>query len=370
MAKQSYSGGAFYPGLGAEIVTGTIALNSASLFFSSENGRIEIPLHRLRIQFDKKTGRIFFNDSQETEVTIFTDDLEIFQHRAFVHGVSLREQVARVTGAKHAWVRLAAACGLFFAVFLLIAVIAFWAGGFTLRYLVNKVPTTFENQIGDEIVAKLKERKLLADDPKIIASLDELGRQLLPEKARKKFKFEFHIVPIQEPNAFAVPGGKVFVTEGALRLLNREEMAGVLSHELTHVVKRHALRQIISSLGTYAALKLLIQGDSTFQSAIGDASGMLFSSGFSQALENEADDGGWDYLVAANIDPRALPNSLRKLEKESAENHRESDGASKLFSTHPLTSERLKRFEEKWRKLPKKTGFIVFSNSLPELPAQ
>ncbi len=165
-----------------------------------------------------------------------------------------------------------------------------------------------------------------------------------------------------------MPGGKIFVTEGALGLLSREELAGVLAHEITHVVNRHALRQIISTIGTYAALRLLVQGDTAFQSAVGDASEQLFSRVFSQSLENEVDDGRWDYLHAANIDPRYLPNALRKLETVRAEEKKTN--SPEIFSTHPLTSKRLKRFEKKWAKLQKKSGFEDFSKNFPEKPAQ
>jgi Zn-dependent protease with chaperone function len=366
MAKQSYSGCAFYPALGEEVVTGTISFNSASLFFFAQNGKIEIPLHRLQIRLDDTSQRIYFNDPQQPAGNIFTDDLDIFQHRAFVHVAALRDQVARLSGSKNALLKLAVVAACFFAVFLLIAIIIFSAGGVTLRYLVNKVPTTYESDIGEKLVAKLKARSLLTDDPKVIAYLHAVSKELLPKKDRSKFKFEFHVVPISEPNAFAVPGGKIFVTEGALTLLTREELTGVLAHELTHVTRRHALRQVISTLGTYAAFKLLVQGDSAFQGAVGDASEKLFTSGFSQTLENEADDGGWDYLVAANIDPRCLPNSLRKLEAEQSRREKDPNAPSKLFSTHPLTAERLKRFEKKWNALPKKTGFIDFSKTYSE----
>lgn len=369
MARQSFSGSAFYPSLGDEVIAGTISFNSTSLCFFATTGKIEIPFLRLRIRMDEASGRIYFDDSGRSTGNVFTDEFEIFEHRAFTHVPELRHQVRQLTGVKNVWLRLSVATGVFLAVFLVVALLVFWGGGLTLRYLVNKVPTTHESEMGDKLVGEFKKRGLLADDPKTIEFLQAMGKKILPMEAKRKFKFEFHIIPVSEPNAFAVPGGKIFVTQGALQLLNREELAGVLSHEISHVVKRHALRQIISSLGTYAALRLLFQGDTAFQSAVGEASEMLFTSGFSQALENEADDGGWNYLVAANIDPRSLPNSLKKLESY----HKEfvgRDSTPQIFNSHPLTSERLKRFDKKWRELKSTNGFIDVSKAFPEKAKQ
>ena len=162
------------------------------------------------------------------------------------------------------------------------------------------------------------------------------------------------------PNAFALPGGHVVVTTGLLKLVQRpEELAGAIAHEIAHVTQKHMFRQVISEMGPALLTQLFLGNQGGLVGALGASSQLLMTQGFSQQYEFEADSVGWNYLVAAHIDPRGLTDILRKLKDEE---DRERISAMEIagFRSHPTTQKRILRLEAKWKKLKQKSGFIEF----------
>jgi len=160
------------------------------------------------------------------------------------------------------------------------------------------------------------------------------------------------------PNAFALPGGHVLVTTRLLELADRpEEIAGVLAHELAHVMQKHGFREIISSAGPYLIFKVFLGNSAGVLPILGDSSELLIRQSFSQEYELEADDVGWQSLVNAHIDPRGLADMLRKLQIEQQKMHA-GMGRVNAFSSHPATEKRLQRLDAKWNKLKDKSIFV------------
>lgn len=149
------------------------------------------------------------------------------------------------------------------------------------------------------------------------------------------------------PNAMATPGGYLYITRGLLAMMNSEaELASVLGHEAGHVAARHSQRRnsraVIGALGTVAAA--MLGGSQAGQMANLGASAWV--SGFSRAQENEADRLGMRYSMAAGYDPRAAAWMLQSLERVAALEGRQSlerGGLASIFSTHPVTAERVRR---------------------------
>jgi Zn-dependent protease with chaperone function len=127
-----------------------------------------------------------------------------------------------------------------------------------------------------------------------------------------------------------------------------DELAGVLAHEAAHVTKRHGLRQIISSVGPYLVLSAFFQGQDGFLSVIGGGAQVLITQNFSQKYEIEADDVAWDYMKKAKMNPHAFIDALEKLRKETEALERMQ---IKALSSHPPTSDRIKRLKGKWDKI-------------------
>ena len=159
-------------------------------------------------------------------------------------------------------------------------------------------------------------------------------------------------------NAFALPGGDVLVTTRLLEIADRpEEIAGVVAHELAHVTQKHGFRKIISSLGPYLIFRVFLGNAAGVLGIIGESSELLVNQSFSQEYELEADEVGWKSLVAARIDPRGLPDMLRKLQHDEQKLHAELPQLH-AFSSHPAIQKRIQRLEEKWMKLKDKSGFV------------
>ena len=208
-------------------------------------------------------------------------------------------------------------------------------------------------------MAEVRKEQTFNQDPKIKAKLLREVAPLMSVLPKTGVEYKFYIAESPIPNAFALPGGHVIVNTGLLDLAERpEEVVGVVAHEVAHVTQKHGFRQIISSAGPFLIFRMFLGGNST--GILGQGSQALVAQSFSQEHELEADAVGWQYLVAAHIDPRGLTDMLRKLE---AEQHRL--GASEMhlqaFSSHPATEKRLRRLDAKWDKLKDKSGFIDLS---------
>lgn len=149
------------------------------------------------------------------------------------------------------------------------------------------------------------------------------------------------------PNAMATPGGYLYITRGLLAMINSEaELASVLGHEAGHVAARHSdkrnSRATIGALGSIAAA-VLLGGDAA--NLVNTGAG-AWVAGFSRSQENEADTLGMRYAIIAGYDPRSAASMLEALDRVGTVEGRESfqrNGMNSIFSTHPVTSERVQR---------------------------
>ena len=148
------------------------------------------------------------------------------------------------------------------------------------------------------------------------------------------------------------------VTTRLLEMAERpEEIAGVVAHEVAHVTEKHGFRQIIASAGPFLIFRVFLGGGSSgVLPVLGEGSELLVRQSFSQEFELEADEIGWQSLVAAHIDPRGLAEMLGKLEAEDQKKHAAGTKMN-AFSSHPATEKRIRRLDAKWKELKDKSGF-------------
>jgi predicted Zn-dependent protease len=184
------------------------------------------------------------------------------------------------------------------------------------------------------------------------ARVDRVGERLVSRSAAGKspYRFEFHVLDDPETiNAFALPGGQVFITEGLLRRLKTEgQLAGVLGHEITHVVARHgaehiAKQQLTQGLTGAAVLATYDPNDpsSRGSAAVAAMIGQLVNMRFGRQDELESDRLGVRFSGEAGYDPRSMI-ALMKILEESAQGNRPPE----FFSTHPNPENRIQRIEE------------------------
>ena len=179
--------------------------------------------------------------------------------------------------------------------------------------------------------------------------VDSVGQFLAAASHAPGIGYTFTVLDSPVINAFALPGGYVYVTRGLLALADNEaEVAGVLAHEIAHITARHGSKR--QSKGTLAGLGLTVLGAVTDNPGLvdlGRVGAHAVLSAYSRKEEHEADEIGVRYLSRAGFDPRAMSSFLAKLERQSefeASIHgRTSRRVLDFFATHPRTRERVER---------------------------
>jgi predicted Zn-dependent protease len=198
-------------------------------------------------------------------------------------------------------------------------------------------------------------------DAAIVGYVNEVGRRLVAANIRDTpYRFEFHVLDDPKTvNAFALPGGPVFITTGLLfRLETEAQLAGVLGHEIGHVVGRHSAERIteaegIQGLGNAARI-LTYDPDNPGRTAVAHAATQyiekLATLKFSRGNELESDELGVRFMAKAGYDPRAMIAVMEVLKKAAGGGGRSSE----FFSTHPNPENREGRIEEHIRALVSK----------------
>jgi beta-barrel assembly-enhancing protease len=349
-----------HPSLGEEMVWGRIVFEGWRLRFESERVRLEIPLVKLRIEREESaTGGIAFCDPDHAEWVIHTLEEKILEQGPLVQQPHTRSQIQALQGGQELKRRLKIV-GVFLAGFAAAALVVSILMGMMVRSLVARVPPEWEQELGDTVMADLKEKETFVTDATLQTNLARVVAPLLRAVPTNALGYKFYLIDSRLPNAFALPGGHVVVTTRLMDLAERpEEIAGVVAHELAHVTERHGLRKIISSSGPYILCRVFMGGGHGLLGMLAGGSQVLIYQSFSQEYETEADDVGWQYLAAARIDPRGLADMLRKLEAEERR-MKLAHMLPQAFSSHPATDKRVRRLEAKWKKLKDKSGFIQY----------
>lgn len=183
-------------------------------------------------------------------------------------------------------------------------------------------------------------------DPNLENYITLVGNAVARVSDRADIPYYFAIVNSPQPNAFAAPGGYVFVSIGLMRMLKNEaELAGVLGHEVAHITNRHALKtmersktlQGISNLTT----SVMNENPAMFNKIIGDMTETLFTKGLDKEMEYDADLTGTEYAYRAGYYPKGLQDFLKILGSKT------SSTSSVFFSTHPSPAARNARLEQK-----------------------
>ena len=356
----------FHPDFGNEVVEGVLTVDRHALHFESPSGLEEIPVLRLEVNSADDSGKIYFTDTARPGLSFFTLDESILDSPGVPQLRKVSEEIGESAGRRELYRRLrilgyfAAAC------FLIMWMISFGTE-LMIRRLVAKVPMEWERSFGRAEVEMLVDTRGGIEHSNEVKQLEKLAAPLVSVVPLGTNKVEFFIADDPMPNAFALPGGYVVVNAGLLDLTDRpEQLLGVLAHELAHVTQRHYERKVISAGGTMLLFGLLLHSRNGMVNLVGQGSELMMMQGFSKEYETEADEVGWKYLVAANVDPRGMVEMFQKF-KTYEMKHKEVVDLPRAFQSHPVLDKRIARLERNWKKLPRKTGFLEITNHLPQL---
>jgi predicted Zn-dependent protease len=189
-----------------------------------------------------------------------------------------------------------------------------------------------EGSVGESVAKQAKKQLDLIKDETVEGYVNDIGQKLAKISGRNEFKYEFFVIPDESLNAFALPGGKIFINAGAIAKTNSEaELAGLIGHELAHVVLSHGFQlvtqgNLISNVTQYIPL--------------GGTVGQLFALSYSRDMERQADTLGTRLIVSSGYAADGLRNLMRTLEKQQKRNPPE------WLSSHPGGSQRVSSIEE------------------------
>lgn len=199
-----------------------------------------------------------------------------------------------------------------------------------------------EAQLGAQYSAEINQQLPIVQNSAIHSYINQLGRSIAT-RVDPRLNYTFYVVNAPEVNAFAVPGGYIYINRGLIeRASTMSELAGVLGHEIGHVVERHGLEQMArmqnTQLGVNLAYVLLGRQPGTIeQVALQGGAGVFFAS-HSRSDENQADEVAVQYMIQAGIDPNGMVSMFQRLIEEQ---QRSPSAVEQWFSTHPLTQDRI-----------------------------
>ncbi len=205
-----------------------------------------------------------------------------------------------------------------------------------------RVPVGWEEALGHSATRHLAPPELRCEDPRRQQALDSVVARLAAAVPRSPYTFHLYVVNRPEVNALAAPGGYIVVFRALLeRTRTPEELAGVLAHEMEHVVERHATQAVIQHASTGLLLAALT-GDMTGPLAYGlESARVLAQLQYSRRAEAQADEGGMKMLLRARIDPTGMIRFFQELVKDD----KQPRAALRYLSTHPTTADRIEHLK-------------------------
>jgi predicted Zn-dependent protease len=204
-----------------------------------------------------------------------------------------------------------------------------------------------EIQMGQQAAQDVARTIGLYNDSKVQSYVANLGKRMAAQSERPNLPWEFHVVDDAAVNAFALPGGFIYITRGLMTSINDEaELASVLGHEIAHVTHRHSVQQISKAQLAQIGLgvgSILSEDIARFGQLASTGLSLLFLK-YGRDAENQADQSGFRYALDQNYDVREMTDVFQTLSRIS-----EASGAGKLpewMSTHPNPENRIEHVEQ------------------------
>jgi beta-barrel assembly-enhancing protease len=217
----------------------------------------------------------------------------------------------------------------------------------------NLISVEEEWQLGNQLAADIARHVRVRNDP--TGYLDRVGQRIVSQTPYANMPWQFHLVDDPEINAFAIPGGHVYIHTGLINAArNSSEVAGVMAHEISHVVARHSTEQMSRQYGLQILAGLALgQNPGQIQQIATAIVAQGALARYSRDAETEADRLGARYMNDAGYDPRGMVTMFQTL---IASRQSRPGAVEQFFSTHPLTEDRIRRVESEIAQLERRSA--------------
>jgi Zn-dependent protease with chaperone function len=205
-------------------------------------------------------------------------------------------------------------------------------------YMAERIPVTWEEELGRQTLESFIGQLTECEDEVLGGHISKIVKRLDSAAPEHPYTFRVHVINTDAVNAFALPGGDIVIFSGLIEMTERpEELAGVLAHEMQHIILKHSTKGMMESLSTYMLFKFMA-GDAY-------AGGLVQSLGnlrYSRLHEKTADEEGLEILLNAGVDPEGFIGFFEKMD----ELHGDVPEALSYLSTHPFAKERINYIRE------------------------
>ena len=232
----------------------------------------------------------------------------------------------------------------------LTVILGLWFGSDVLvERAVDQIPVEWEQKLGESAYRDfLAQQEIIKEGPTVDA-VKEMTHRLAEQVSNNPYRFDITVVKSDVVNAFALPGGYIVVFTGLLKKADHpEEVAGVLAHELNHVLQRHGLERIVKQLGLMAVVSIILGNPPGLGGAMKQLGVELMALKFGRAQETEADVTGLQLLHRAKINPEGMITFFQRLSEKD-------DGRVEWLSTHPMSSARAEQLKARLAEMPAQT---------------
>lgn len=234
---------------------------------------------------------------------------------------------------------------------------------------INLYSVDRELKLGHELAAEIDAEVRLFSDPVVTDYITRVAQSLVSH-SDAKVPFTVKVVDSDEVNAFALPGGYLYVNSGLLLASDNEaELAGVMAHEIAHVAARHATKTLTrKQLFNFASVPLMFVGGGAVSviSQVAGVAGPISFLKFSRNAEREADLLGLEYAYAAGYDPSEFVRFFERMRRFSRE--KKPSIVVRLLSTHPMTDDRIRRAQDEIATmLPPKEQYLITTSEFEEI---
>lgn len=224
----------------------------------------------------------------------------------------------------------------------------------------NLISIDEEWQLGQQLAGDVAKQVRFNNDPAVNAYVKSMGQRLIAQTPApfNQLPWDFHVVQDPAINAFSIPGGHVYVNTGLIaNAENASELAGVMAHEISHVVARHSTEQISRQYGLSVLAGLVLGQD---PGALTQIAAQIVAGGalarFSRDAEREADELGMNTMFKAGYDPRGMAAMFRVL---LAHQQSEPSRVEQFFATHPTTESRISDAEKHAASLGRSSSLVT-----------